>query len=226
MACMLLLVGLMLISLSTFGQRPKVTKATVFLDDEGKVISKAEYRQKRASNLYDLDDAQAKDGVYTSIGLKKMGAPDKERLQAESPLRAFRTPAPSFSLTDLNGQPVSTTALLGKVVVVNFWYIKCGFCVLEMPALKQLTATYKDNPNVVFLSFAPDSPDLLRKFLAKQGDFGFAVLPLSKELEAKFGVLAYPTTAVIDKRGLYTFDKVGYASNLSRLDEAIQRALR
>ena len=121
----LLLVSLLLISVPALAQRPKITKATVFLDEEGKVMSKAAYRQKRASNLYDLDDAQAKDGVYTSISLKKVGAPDKERLQAESPLRTFQTPAPSFSLTDLKGQPVSTAALLGKVVVMNFWYIKC-----------------------------------------------------------------------------------------------------
>jgi hypothetical protein len=93
-----------------------------------------------------------------------------------------------------------------------------------MPNLKALTAAYRDNPDVVFVSLACDKPEALQKFLATRGDFGFAVLPAMSDVARQFGVLGYPTTAVIDRQGRFTYDQE-YTNNLTRLREAIGRAL-
>ena len=98
-------------------------------------------------------------------------------------------------------------------------------CIEELPTLKQLTATYRENPDVVFVSFALDKPEALQKFLAGHGDFGFAVLPEARETARQFGVSAYPVTAVIDRRGRFTYDQA-YTDSPVRLREAIGRALR
>lgn len=95
-----------------------------------------------------------------------------------------------------------------------------------MPELKQLVADYRTNPNVVFISFARDDAERLRRYVASKGDFGFAVLPLPPTLAQQFSIEGYPTTAVIDRNGRYVYDKEGYAGHLRYLRQAIEQALR
>ena len=89
-----------------------------------------------------------------------------------------------------------------------------------------ITADYRANPNVVFLSLARDDAAKLRQYVAEKGDFGFAILPMPKEVASRFAIGGYPTTIVIDQKGNYTYDDEGYRGNLLRLREAISLALR
>jgi peroxiredoxin len=217
--------ALLLAALPATAQRPKVTKATVYKDVDGHVLSKDEFMGKLRTGQFAVYDYQAQGRAFTSISLRKADTPDAVRAQALSPARAFGTAAPAFSGVDVRtGQPVALADLRGKVVVVNFWFIGCPYCIEEMPSLKQLTATYRDNPNVVFVSLARDKPEPLRKFLAARGDFGFAVLPEASDVARQFGVLGYPTTTVIDRQGRFSYDQE-YTDNTARLNEAIGRAL-
>ena len=218
--------GLLLAALPATAQRAKITKATVFTDVQGQVISKEDYKARLRTGEFAVDGAQAQGRVFTSLSLKKVGTPDVVRLQALAPERAFGTPAPAFSGINVrDGQLVDLAALRGKVVVVNFWFIRCPYCIEEMPSLKQLAATYSANPDVVFVSLALDKPEALQKFLAGHGDFGFAVLPEARETARQFGVSSYPTTAVIDRAGRFTYDQE-YSDSTARLGEAIERARR
>ena len=49
-----------------------------------------------------------------------------------------------FSATDLDGKPISLQDYRGKVVLLDFWGVWCGFCIDEMPNLKKIYDTYKD----------------------------------------------------------------------------------
>ena len=51
---------------------------------------------------------------------------------------------PDFSATDLDGNPISLQDYRGKVVLLDFWAVWCGFCINEMPNLKSVYDTYKD----------------------------------------------------------------------------------
>ena len=217
--------GLLLAALPATAQRAKITRATVFTDVEGHVISKDEFKARLRTGAFAVGEAQAQGRAFTTVALKKAGAPDVVRPQALAPERTFGTPAPAFSGLDVRtGQVVELAALRGKVVVVNFWFVRCLYCVEEMPSFRQLTATYRDRPDVVFVSLALDKPEALRKFLAAHGDFGFAVLPEARETARQFGVSAYPTTAVIDRAGRFAYDQE-YTDSTARLGEAIGRAL-
>lgn len=222
----LVLLSLLLPALSAVAQRPKTTKATVFTDMNGRVLSWKAYQGKLRSDSFVVDRAQVSRGLITAISLRPAAAPDAVRTQATSPLRTYRTAAPTFELTDLNGRSYSLAALRGKVVVLNFWFIKCAYCQLEMPELRQLTADYGANPNVVFISLAREEAAKLRRYVADKGDFGFAIVPLPPGLASRYGIAGYPTTVVLDRQGQFAYDKEGYAGNLLRLREAIDLALR
>ena len=51
---------------------------------------------------------------------------------------------PDFSATDLDGKPISLQQYRRQVILLDFWGIWCGFCLAEMPNVKRVYNTYKD----------------------------------------------------------------------------------
>ena len=50
----------------------------------------------------------------------------------------------------LDGRPVTSTDLHGRVVVLAFWATWCVPCRQELPDLEKAYEQYKQNPNVAF----------------------------------------------------------------------------
>jgi thiol-disulfide isomerase/thioredoxin len=76
--------------------------------------------------------------------------------------------APDFNVRTIEGEEISFKSLRNNVIVINFWFIGCKPCVEEMPRLNDIVDLYKDK-NVVFLSFARDiEDDIRKKFLPKR----------------------------------------------------------
>ena len=74
---------------------------------------------------------------------------------------------PDFSATDLDGKPISLQNYRGKVVLLDFWGIWCGFCLLEMPNIKRVYDTYKDEGfDVIGVSLDADELEV-RDYLKK-----------------------------------------------------------
>ena len=68
---------------------------------------------------------------------------------------------PDFSATDLDGSPISLQDYRGKVVLLDFWGVWCGFCINEMPNLKKVYDTYKDSGfDIIGASLDTDTVEL------------------------------------------------------------------
>ncbi|MHB8058105.1 MAG: peroxiredoxin family protein [Desulfuromonadaceae bacterium] len=67
----------------------------------------------------------------------------------------INTPAPDFTLKDLNGNKITLSNYRGKVVILNFWSTTCGPCLAEIPSLVTLQREFK-NQGLVILGIALD----------------------------------------------------------------------
>ena len=50
--------------------------------------------------------------------------------------------APDFTLTDLNGKPLTLSSLRGKYVILDFWGSWCGWCIKGIPQMKEYYQKY------------------------------------------------------------------------------------
>jgi len=103
----------------------------------------------------------------------------------------------SLELKDINDVTYSLESLKDKVIVLNFWFVKCKPCVAEIPDLNKIKEKYKDK-DVVFFAITFDSKDILSEFTKKKS-FDFTLIPSGFKTLQQFKIKEYPTTIIIDK---------------------------
>lgn len=106
-------------------------------------------------------------------------------------------PAPDFSGTDLNGQPVSLSAYKGQPVILRFWSTECKFCRADTPIFNQYFKKYKDaGLRVVYVNRQSDE-ETVRRFVTDL-EVGFPVL-LDKDgtISTRYNIKVTPQTIII-----------------------------
>jgi cytochrome c biogenesis protein CcmG/thiol:disulfide interchange protein DsbE len=108
--------------------------------------------------------------------------------------------APAFTLTGLDGKPVSLADFRGKVVVLDFWATWCPPCKREIPDFIESQKTYGPR-GVQIVGIALDEPGKVQAF-AQQNGMNYPVLLGTDEISARYGgIEGIPTTFIIDKTG-------------------------
>jgi len=133
--------------------------------------------------------------------------------------------APSFRGKTLTGETISSADLLGKPMVINFWFTSCAPCIQEIPALNALVKKYNAN-DVTFLAIASDTEKRVVNFL-KRHPFNYAQLPKGSSIANDFGIRSYPTHVIIDRQGQIGYFASGFGEgSLEKLEKAITKVLR
>ena len=117
-----------------------------------------------------------------------------------------------FKTTDINDNKVNTKNLAGKIIVLNFWFIKCPPCIMEMPELNKLTETYKTDSSVVFFAIALDKKDDLEQFL-KNTRFGYTIIDNGRYIADQYRITSYPTNVIIDQNAKIYFHSSGLSTS-------------
>jgi peroxiredoxin len=121
--------------------------------------------------------------------------------------------APSFDVKTIDGKTLTLSDLKGKVVVLNFWFIGCGPCRVEMPGLNKLAEEFNTG-DVIFIGFASDKADALRKFL-KEIPFKYQIVAETSAVAAQYEVSVFPTHVLINRQGQIEFFLTGGSANRS-----------
>lgn len=114
-----------------------------------------------------------------------------------------RDRAPESSFVLLDGSPLSSAQLQGKVTLVNFWATSCTTCVAEMP---DIVATYDKFKNrgyeTLAVAMSYDPPAYVVNFAeTRKLPFKVAIDNTGANAKAWGDVKLTPTTYLVNKRG-------------------------
>jgi peroxiredoxin len=199
-------------------------------DTAGLKIEKADFLKALTSGEYYPLSIYSKDSLL-NYQLAKIPAKAPEyvgaylRQDSRNALAHYEMegkPIPSFSFTDVNGKHYNSANTKGKIMLFKCWFIRCGACILEMPALNWMVEKYKDRDDILFISLAIDPKKPLQAFL-KKTQFDYATVPnQEKYMREQLKVPAYPYHFLINKEGLLV-KAVGEARDIEML---LERELR
>jgi len=113
---------------------------------------------------------------------------------------------------DLDGRSHSLAQCRGKVLVLDFWYRGCGWCMRAIPQVKKLAAHYRDKPVAVF-GANNDQDEKDARFVVKEMALDYPVLR-SMDMPQRYGVTGFPTLVIVDQEGKVADVHVGYSDQL------------
>src|SRR5207248_2928831 len=95
--------------------------------------------------------------------------------EAERRASLLGKPAADWSTTDLDGKRHALADYRGKVVILDFWYRTCFWCVRAMPQVKEVAAQFKGRP-VVVLGMNTDAKEEDARFVVEKMGLNYATL--------------------------------------------------
>ena len=137
-----------------------------------------------------------------------------------------REPAPASRFLLIDGSTLDSSALRGKVTLVNFWATTCTSCVAEMPDLVRTYQKFQPRGyETVAVAMSYDPVEWVLNF-SKTRQLPFKVaLDHNGELARSWGdVKLTPTTFLVDKQGRIVKRYVG-PPDFAALDQLIEDLL-
>ena len=206
-------------------QPQKITNGIVFKDAQGNILSDTEkdslvqYMENiQALRRYDEENNNTEYILFQKYEDLRGFVPDDtiENLIEENRLRRSGgqgavlnkrindqwkdKPLPEGNfLQMIDGSVKSFSDYKGKLLVINFWYINCGPCIIEMPYLNDLVNKYQ-NEDVQFLALSFDTVLDIKSFLQKT-EFIYEHGSISRSLMYDFTPVS-PGHFIVDKDGI------------------------
>ncbi|MHB1074732.1 TlpA family protein disulfide reductase [Thiobacillus sp.] len=122
----------------------------------------------------------------------------------------FRPPAevsdenhavPPWQVTLTDGSALTSDALKGKVVLVNFWATWCPYCRKEKPVIDAFWQDYRSRGFDVVSISVDDPPEKIDAWMKDKG-YTFRAAPTNASVIAAFGnVSTVPTSFILDADG-------------------------
>jgi thiol-disulfide isomerase/thioredoxin len=156
------------------------------------------------------------------------GHADRVKFAREEGVRLAKylnKPAAEWMAGDFADRVHSLKGYRGKVIVLDFWYRGCGWCVKAMPQVKRLAKQFAGRP-VVVLGANVDPKEEDARYVIKTMALTYPNLK-AITLPEKLGVRGYPTVVVIDRKGVVRDYHVGYFADLQeRIARKVEALLK
>lgn len=109
--------------------------------------------------------------------------------------------APNFTLSQLDGAPMTLSRLRGQVVVINFWASWCAECKVEQAALDQTWQQFQDSGVVVVGVNFEDETAAARGYV-RTADVTYPVVEDTDSSTAlAYGLRGVPETFIVNRSG-------------------------
>ena len=130
--------------------------------------------------------------------------------EQELPTIKLGTPAPAFTLEQLDGPSVRfPEQSRGQVVAIRFWADWCPFCRSEMTALEPVYRQHRDRGLVILAVNVMQPPETVRKFIQELGVSYDVLLDRQGEVMRSYRVMGLPMTFIVDRQGVIRARIVG-----------------
>lgn len=167
-------------------------------------------------NSMDYIPQYLKDNTGSVVAVQLIKMPEEQkRMIAEFMARQKElealvgTDAKNFKTTDMDGNAINLSDMKGSVVAVNFWFIGCKPCIMEMPELNDIVKKF-EGKDVKFIAVALDSKGSLRAFEEKR-EFNYNIIPDGRNVAQIYEIQGYPTHCIIDQEGKIQYFKSAYS---------------
>ena len=141
--------------------------------------------------------------VFSGCAGEKVPAEDpteNPNAQLSGPL-ALGDRMPELTVTTAQGDTLALSELLQqkKMVVLNFWYAECIWCIREFPVMEASYQKYRQDVEILALN--PYDPEMGIAAFQQEHSLSFPMASCNRDLIMAFGINGYPTSVVIDREG-------------------------
>ena len=165
---------------------------------------------------YDVKDSYAFDGTTAVITLTSALITNEELSSVTLKLGDVMR---DFTVTTPDGEKVTLSEMLKekKMVLINFWYTTCSWCVTEFPYMEQAYQLYKDDVGIVAVDPMPNDTDAaIKAFPANYSlDLSFPLAACPTAWSQTFNIQGYPTSVIVDRYGVITLIESGAITSLN-----------
>lgn len=130
-----------------------------------------------------------------------------------------------FTVTDPEGNAINLAAVLEehKVVMLNFWFAECSWCIEEFPFVEEIYQEYGDLMEIVALNPYPTDTDADVVKMAEQLGLSFPMAKCDLGFSVNnFGSSGYPTSVFIDRYGMVALIVSGAFPNKYTLETLVK----
>lgn len=122
--------------------------------------------------------------------------------------RLVNKASPRWEAKDFSGKKHALDDYRGKVLLLDFWYRACPWCIRAMPMIKRLAEHFRDK-DVSILGVNTDKERSDAIFVLKKMNLPYVNLE-GRDLTKHYDITNYPTFIIIDKQGLVRRIIIGY----------------
>ena len=142
--------------------------------------------------------------LSSQVQMDPLAAQPAQPAQDPEQTEPKKTPAPDFTVYDLQGNPHKLSDYQGKPVILNFWASWCGPCKMEMPDFEEKYQQYGEMIQFLMVNLTDGSQETVEHasaFITEQG-YSFPVFYDTDMSGAiAYGVTSIPATYFIDGEG-------------------------
>lgn len=124
-----------------------------------------------------------------------------------------------FTVKTPDGTEITLSEVLAekKMVMLNFWYTGCSWCVTEFPVMEEAYQQYKDEIEIIALNpWAADNDAAVASFPAAYGlELSFPLAKCPTTWANSFEIVGYPTSVMIDRYGVICVVESGAITSMS-----------